>query len=300
MKWAGGKGQLLTQIEQRLPEELIGGQIRRYVEPFIGGGAVFLHVAQRYAIEQFVLFDINRELVLAYRTIQRAVEALIVRLSELERLYYAEPPEERRAFFYRVRTRFNAGIEAIDFERFDDRWIERTAQLIFLNRTCYNGLFRTNAHSQFNVPFGRYRQPTICMGDNLQAVAAVLARARIESGDFTASAPLADRHSFFYFDPPYRPISKTARFTAYSAQRFDDAAQLRLAEFYRQLHTTGAYLLLSNSDPRNGDPEDDFFERAYAGFAIERVSASRMVNCNANRRGAISELLIANYCVNGL
>lgn len=295
LKWAGGKTQLLDQIAERFPAVLKHGQIDRYVEPFIGGGAVFLYVAQRYPVEQFVLFDINRELILAYRTLQRAADDLIEKLEALGLHYHALDGDERRMFFYRVRERFNAAGGDIDYRHFDGRWVERTAQIIFLNRTCYNGLFRMNTKAQFNVPFGRYRNPSICMPENLKAVASLLARARIELGDFSDCAALGGPGTFMYFDPPYRPLSKTARFTAYSAFGFDDAEQLRLAQLYRTLDAAGAKLMLSNSDPLNTDPADDFLERAYAGFEIRRVHASRLVNCRAARRGAITELLITNY-----
>jgi DNA adenine methylase len=295
LKWVGGKSQLLAQMDAHFPPPLKTGRIRCYVEPFVGGGAVFLHVVQQYAIAEIHLFDINPELILAWRTVQKDVEALIERLRTLEADYHALAPDAQRSYYYGLRQQFNTARATIDFEHFQSAWIERTAQIIFLNRTGYNGLFRVNTRAQFNVPFGRYRNPTLCAADNLRALATLLQRAEIHCAPFTASLSLAAPDAFFYFDPPYRPLSATACFTSYSAHPFDDAAQLDLARTYRHLHQLGAHLMLSNSDPHNCDPDDDFFERAYAGFRIERVFATRMVNSDPTARGAIRELLILNY-----
>jgi DNA adenine methylase len=164
-----------------------------------------------------------------------------------------------------------------------------------LNRTCYNGLYRVNAKGEFNVPFGRYKKPTICDAANLRAVADVLQRTEIHFGHYRDCKKLVDKDSMVYFDPPYRPISTTAHFTAYSQHVFDDKEQSDLAAFYRKLDAQGARLLLSNSDPKNVDSADDFFEVAYMGFHIERVRASRRINSRRERRGPIFELLILNY-----
>jgi len=295
LKWAGGKRQLLPQIDRFLPRALKEGSIQRYVEPFIGSGAVFFHVVQSYPVRELYIADFNQELVNAYRTIQQRVEELISVLRELETRYLILTEEERKAFFYEKRDRFNADRIGSDFVPLETVNVERTAQLIFLNRTCYNGLYRVNAKGEFNVPFGRYKKPTICDGTNLRAVAAVLQGTEIHSGHYRNCADFVDQDSMVYFDPPYRPISATAHFTAYSQHVFDDKAQWELAEFYRILDGRGARLLLSNSDPKNIDPGDNFFETAYAGFHIRRVEASRRINSRAGKRGPIHELLIYNY-----
>jgi DNA adenine methylase len=296
LKWAGGKRQLLPQIDRFLPRALEEGAITRYVEPFVGSGALFFHIAQVYSPSQLYISDFNRELILAYRTIRRRVEDLISALREIEYHYHPLTEKGRKVFYYDQRARFNnAPLAQLAESSLPEENVERTAQLIFLNRTCYNGLFRVNSQGEFNVPFGRYKNPTICDAPNLRAVAGVLQRTEVQFGHYHSCAKVVDEKSLVYFDPPYRPISKTANFTAYSRQVFDDQAQLELAQFYRKLDQRGAYLMLSNSDPHNVDPEDDFFESAYAGFRIERVCASRRINSRAEKRGSINELLIINY-----
>jgi DNA adenine methylase len=295
LKWAGGKGQLLDRINGHFPPELQQGRIRRYIEPFVGGGAVFFHIASRYPAVDCYLSDINPELILAYRTVQQEVVALIVRLTRLEKEFLSLPTADREPFYYEVRDRFNEQRQAIDYEQFSPAWLQRTAWLIFLNRTCYNGLFRVNSQGRFNVPFGRYKRPKICYPRRLTAVAQCLQAVTIRQGGYRQWAGCVDAHTFVYFDPPYRPISTTASFNRYSRHAFDDEAQLDLAQFYRQLDAQGAKLMLSNSDPKNEDPYDHFFDEAYAGFTIERVPATRQINSKGHKRGPVTELLITNY-----
>ncbi len=302
LKWAGGKGQLIREIDRNLPAALEQGRVHRYVEPFVGGGAVFLHIAQNYPIREFYISDINPELIILYRAIQENVEAVIRYLSCIESHYFSLEPTERSPFFYNTRNELNAARNRVspdDFQarRIDAYWFERAAQTIFLNRTCYNGLFRVNSRGEFNVPFGRYKNPRICAADNLRAVATILSRTTIHYGDFEDCRSRIDRRTFVYFDPPYRPISKTSSFNSYARDVFDDAQQLRLANFYRDLSGQNACLMLSNSDPANVNPRDTFFEDAYEGFRVERVKATRMINSNARKRGPITELLIMNYPV---
>jgi DNA adenine methylase len=295
LKWAGGKRQLISQIDRFLPPALKNGRLNRYVEPFVGSGAVFFHIVQNYPVKDLFIADINPELILAYRTIQQAVEALITELTLIEEQYLPLPESQRKAFYYQQRDRYNESKLAINYNAFQEPWIKRTAQLIFFNRTCYNGLFRVNSRGEYNVPFGRYKNPIICNGPNLRAVSEILQPAKIHYGHYTACADVVDESTLVYFDPPYRPISATANFTAYSPHSFDDDQQLELAKFYSRLDSQGAYLLLSNSDPKNTDPNDNFLEEAYQGFRIERVQARRRINRNAGKRGLINELLILNY-----
>lgn len=295
LKWAGGKAQLIEQIVNHLPKELKHGKLHRYVEPFVGGGALFFHVAQMYEVEEHFILDVNEELILVYMSIQKHADNVIDLLKAMERKYHRLSPNRQKEYFYAVRFELNENRPSIDFTNYTEAWAERTAQIIFLNRTCFNGLFRVNSKGEFNVPFGKYKNPLICAEDNLRAVSELLQRTEIRFGDFSACESFANSDAFVYFDPPYRPISKTASFTSYSKYDFDDAAQLRLASFYRLLDRNGAKLMLSNSDPKNENPEDNFFEDAYKDFRIERVLANRMINCNAERRGKINELLIMNY-----
>lgn len=298
LKWAGGKGQLLAQIVAALPAGLRAdgtGVIRRYAEPFVGSGAVFFYIAQHFDLDAIYLSDVNPELILLYQVVQQDVEALIAGLTQLEAAYLPLGTEARRAFYYRVRADYNTARPAGNSDLPAAARAARSAQMIFLNRTCYNGLFRVNARGAFNVPFGDYKRPRICDAENLRAAARLLQRAAIHCADFTACGAFAGPDTFVYFDPPYRPISRTASFNAYSTVDFDDAAQARLADFCRQLDAAGVRWMLSNSDPANEDPSDLFFDRLYQGFHVRRVSAARLINSNASRRGPITELLVTNY-----
>ena len=295
LKWAGGKGQLLTQLERLFPPALHEGSIQRYIEPFVGSGALFFRVRQAYLIQEYMLADVNPELVLAYKTIQQDVESLLTELGDLEGRYLPLDEGARRDFYYHIRQQYNLGRGRLSLEEFQPAWVNRTAQMLFLNRTCYNGLFRLNASGAFNVPFGRYTNPRLLDAENLRLVSRLLQGVSITCDDFTAIESQVDATTFVYFDPPYRPISKTAHFTSYSQHNFDDAQQLRLANFFRCLDGYGARLMLSNSDPHNLDPGDNFFEQAYPGFRIERVLAGRNINSQSQKRAPISELVILNY-----
>ena len=282
LKWAGGKGQLLVEIERRLPQGIRTGEIDTYVEPFVGGGAVFFHLAQRYEnIKRFYLFDINNDLVNCYNAIKNDVDSLIDELRQLEDEFLPLKKPLRKDFYYRIRDEFNS-----------DR---HTAKLIFLNKTCYNGLYRVNRKDGFNVPSGDYKNPKICDAENLENVSQVLQKAEIICADFEKSDKYIDDKTFVYFDPPYRPLSPTASFTSYSKDDFNEAAQIRLAQFCKHIHNKESMFLLSNSDPKNENPQDHFFENQYGEFKIERVKANRAINCKASGRGQINELLITNY-----
>ena len=298
LKWAGGKRQLLKQFDQHLPPELTGNSkhaITRYVEPFLGSGALFFSLVRKFEIPDLQINDANPELVLVYQSIQQRVADVVEQLAQIEAKYHALDPHEQENFYYDIREAFNAALAVTDFSQINAAAAVRAAHFIFLNRTCYNGLYRVNASGKFNVPFGRYKKPRILDEENLQNVAAVLQGVAITCGDFDACQDVVDERTFVYFDPPYRPISKTASFNSYAAGGFDDAAQARLAAFYRQLSERGAKLMLSNSDPHNEDPGDDYFERLYAGFHLHKVSATRMINSDAKKRGKVTELLITNY-----
>ena len=295
LKWAGGKGQLLKQFENYYPRELKEGKITKYCEPFIGSGAVFYHIMQNYDIQESLIIDVNQELILAYQTIKKHVDSLIKSLSILEKKYLAKKQEERKDFFYETREAFNNNLEKIDFDHFSDNWIERTQQLIFLNKTCFNGLFRVNSKGGFNVPFGDHKNPKICHSENLRNVSSVLQNTTVMRGDYSKSKDFIDENTFVYFDPPYRPLNKTSSFTSYSKFEFTDEEQMKLATFFKSMDWKGARMLLSNSDPKNENPDDDFFEDAYQTFNIDRVLASRAINSKGGKRGKISEIIVTNY-----
>ena len=295
LKWAGGKTQLLPDIQELLPPELGQGKIKRYLEPFVGGGSVFLFLAQFYKLEEIIIFDINSELLVAYRTVREDVEGLIKQLTRLRQSFLSLPEPDQARFFYEQRDLFNAGRSEIVFPHFQSSWIRHTSQFIFLNHTCFNGLYRTNSKLDFNVPFGKYRQPSIFDEYNLRAVSQVLQKVRIVRGDFELCNEWATENTFVYFDPPYRPISKTASFSTYYKAGFGDDEQVRLAALLRRLDSKDAKLMLSNSDPKNENPNDEFFDELYRGFRISRVKATRAINSNGAKRGQISELIITNY-----
>ncbi len=296
LKWAGGKGKLIEQLINFFPFEITTGQLTKYAEPFIGGGALYFHVAQNYPqIERFFISDCNLQLVLTYKTVQQNVDDLIDFLSQLQHEYYCLEQDERKDFFYQQRLKFNQNIAGINLENFSKLWIEQTSLLIFLNHTCFNGLFRVNSKGEFNVPFGDYKNPKICDAENLKLVASLLAKTSIRFGDFTTSKDFIDSGTFVYFDPPYRPLNKTSSFNSYAQGDFNDQEQSRLADYFRLLNNKKAKLMLSNSDPKNVDKNDDFFEELYQGFTLKRVSAARMINSQADKRGKLKELLITNY-----
>ncbi len=295
LKWAGGKGQLVPQLSALFPAALRQNHIARYVEPFLGGGALFFHIAQTYQIEEYFLYDVNPELIGVYRSIQSDVEAVIGQLEMLQTQYLRLEETSRKVYFYKVREQYNTDRHTIGYDYYRDAWSQRAAYAIFLNRTCFNGLYRMNSKGEFNVPFGDYKNPKISDADNLRACAALLQPAQIACQDFALCESIVNENTFVYFDPPYRPLNATSHFTAYSRQAFNDDTQRRLATLYHHLDSRGASVMLSNSDPKNTDPEDDFFDTLYTGFTINRVTATRMINAVASKRGAIAELVITNY-----
>jgi len=294
LKWAGGKSQLLPFFEQLYPLELKTGEIKNYYEPFLGSGAVFFWVAQNYDVDNFYLYDLNDDLIIAYRVVQKDVSRLIEVLQCYDASYRRLGDFERKEFFYNERVIYN-------FKRFkadslySEEWIKRAASFIFLNRTCYNGLYRLNSKGEFNTPAGEYRKPEICNRDNLLAVSELLKRAIIKRADFTAVLEDLKSSAFIYFDPPYRPISKTSNFKSYYNNDFSDKDQEKLADLFKELDRCGARVMLSNSDPKNMDPHDDFFDKLYGDFNILRVCAKRSINSKKEGRGYINEIVVMNY-----
>jgi DNA adenine methylase len=287
IKWVGGKGQLLNQFEDYYPSELRSRRLKKYSEPFLGGGAVFFEVMQRFNVESAYVSDINKDLVLAYWVVQQRPEQLIDFLAQYQKKYDTTLIDERNDLFLSIRERFNQNRFEINYKQLSDNWIERAAQVIFLNKTCFNGLFRLNSTGGFNVPFGKYPKPTILDEPNIWAVSKVLQRAEIRIAAYNECFDRVDNQSFVYFDPPYRPITKTSSFTTYSGNEFGDKDQIQLAKFFKKLDTErGAKLMLSNSDPKTENPNDDFFENIFTDYKFYRVSANRAINCNGEKRGA--------------
>ena len=294
-KWAGGKTQLLDAFAARVPGELREGTLPIFVEPFMGGGAVYFLFNSTFRFRECHLFDINEELVLAYSVVKNDVDALISHLREISDDFLARDDAGQKEYYYAAREAFNRAKSDVDFSRYGEDWAGRAAQFIFLNRTCFNGLYRVNARGGFNVPFGRYRNPRILHEGLLRADAGLLRNTTVHLGDFTQARPYISEETFVYFDPPYRPLNQTSSFTQYAKGGFTDEDQRRLAEFYARCDAAGARLMLSNSDPRNIDPGDDFFDTLYAGYQIDRVPAKRMINCDGAKRGEIYEIIVTNY-----
>ncbi|NYB26966.1 MAG: DNA adenine methylase [Methanobacteriaceae archaeon] len=296
LKWAGGKTQLLPEFEKRLPSSVKKDKvIKSYIEPFIGGGAMFFFLKRNYHVKKSFLFDINPELIIGYKTIQNNSKELIKILNRMEKEYLKKSEKCRKEFYYKVRDSYNLQINGFDYSNYNSEWIKRTSYLIFLNKTCFNGLFRQNKKGEFNVPFGRYKNPTICDQKNISQVSIALKNAKIFCADFNESDQYINEDSFVYLDPPYRPLNKTSNFTSYAKDGFDDEDQRRLSSFFEKMDRRGAHLMLSNSDPKNEDPDDEFFDTLYSEYNIERVPAKRHINCDASKRGEIKELIIRNY-----
>ncbi|XRP96615.1 DNA adenine methylase [Methanocaldococcus sp. 16A] len=283
LKWAGGKTQILKQIDENLPNELKEGKIKKYIEPFVGGGAVLFYLLQKYEFKEIIINDINEDLMLCYKVVKNDVDRLIEELSSLRDKFLSLDNEKRKEFYYKIRDEFNK-----TKNEYDD--VKRVAQFIFLNKTCYNGLYRVNKKGEFNVPYGRYKNPKIFDENNLKMVSKLLKNVIIICGDFEIVDKYVDEKSFVYLDPPYKPLNKTSSFTSYTKYDFNDSDQIRLAKFYRKLDNRGTKLMLSNSY------NIEFFRKLYEGFNIKKVVAKRMINCKGNKRkNDVYELLIMNY-----
>ena len=288
IKWVGGKSQLIEQLDAQLPADFGKWENVTYVEPFVGGGAMLFYILQRYPnIKRAVINDINPDLANCYRTVRDNPEELIASLKDIEGSYLAlETEEARKEFFMAVRARYNE-------KNLDP--IENTTKFFFLNRTCFNGLYRVNKKGLFNVPFGRYSNPTICDPETIRKDSELLQRVEILNGDFEATFDYAQGKTLFYFDPPYRPLSDTSSFNDYAKEAFNDDAQIRLKEYCDKINTAGYTFMLNNSDCKGKNEEDNFFDVLYSAYKIERVWASRSINSNPNKRGKLTEILVHNY-----
>lgn len=290
VKWAGGKGSLIPQLKNFYPFELENKTINKYIEPFVGGGAVLINILQKYQIKEAYAFDINLDLINCYNVIKTDVENLIKELTIKEKEFIKLEQEEKQKYFYNIRKEYNSyKIKENELN------VKRATEFIFLNRTCFNGLYRVNKNGEFNVPCGKYKNPTICDSDNLRKLSYLIKNVVFQYGDYKKSEKYVDSKTFVYFDPPYRPLSITSGFTSYTKEDFDDENQKELGNFFKKLDAKNAKLMLSNSNPKNINKNDDFFEKIYKGFNINEVYAKRMINSNVNGRGKISELLITNY-----
>lgn len=288
IKWVGGKRQLIGQLEAHLPADFGKWNDATYIEPFVGGGAMLYYMLQRYPnIGRAVINDINSDLMTCYHTVRNSPEKLIASLHEIQNAYNGLRTEEARKDFYlQARARYNG--KNLDC-------MENTVLFIFLNRTCFNGLYRVNKKGLFNVPFGRSEKAQLCDEDTIMADSELLQRVEIMTGDFEATINRAQGHTLFYLDPPYRPLCGTSNFNDYAKQAFNDDAQIRLKHFCDRISSAGHKFMLSNSDGRGRNVHDIFFDRLYEDYQIERVWAARCVNSDASKRGKITEILVRNY-----
>lgn len=285
IKWVGGKSQLLEEIRKKYPQK-----IERYCEPFVGGGAVLFDILQKFQPKEVLINDINKELINTYLQVKNHCEELINQLNELQTQYKKLGQEDRKVLFYEKRTRYNAlKVNGDELEN-----LEKATLFIFLNKTCFNGLYRVNSKGLFNVPFNNAKNPLICDAENLRSCSQVLQNVILKTGDYKECESFIDEGTFVYIDPPYRPLTQTSAFTSYSENQFLDKEQIELAQFIDNIAKKGSTILASNSDPKNSNEDDNFFDNLYSNFEIERVSASRMINANPEKRGAIREILITN------
>lgn len=286
LKWAGGKTQLLSDIENRFPYKKKDRFI--YVEPFLGSGAVLFWILNEFPnVSSVIVNDINEDLINVYRVIKSDVGFLIEILGEYEAEYHSLEGflDKKMEYYYQKRDAFNARISNL---------VELAALFIFLNKTCFNGLYRVNRKNEFNVPVGSYKRPSICNKNNLEIVHEKLQRVEILCGDFEQTLIHAGENSFFYFDPPYKPLSSTSSFNSYAKDEFNDEEQIRLQRFCALLDSLNTKWILSNSDVRSADEENVFFDELYSNYEISRVLAKRSINSNATKRGSLTELLITN------
>jgi len=270
LKWVGGKRQMLSQYNEFFPEDF-----NTYFEPFVGGGAIFFHLLPKKAH----LNDVNKDLMNAYKKVRDDLGQLTIILEELEKDYLKKNEDGRKEFFYNMRDKYN---------QLESGGIERTAILFFLNKTCFNGMYRVNNSGEFNVPHGRYKNPTVLDRENLEAVSAVLKNVEFSSADFEKAVENAQEKDFVYFDPPYHPLDDTSDFTEYSEDGFGPKDQERLRDTFAELDERGCYVMLSNS-------YTDFIKDLYEGFRQEPAQANRYINSDGNSRGEIDELVILNY-----
>ena len=298
LKWVGGKSQLISILESNFPSEIIENQcINKYFEPFIGGGALFFHVMSNYKVKKAYISDTNEDLILTYTVIKYYCNELI---DELETYVENWPQNQKNKekIYYSIRKEFNDTKKSIDYNEcynnFSEQHILQAVRLIFLNKTCFNGIYRVNLKGEFNVPIGRYKKPLFYDESNLKQISKYLHNAEIYNESYEFFKELIDENSFVYLDPPYRPITENS-FTSYTKSNFNDGDQIKLANFYKYISNKNAKVMLSNSDPHNRDENDDFFDELYKEFQIDRIPAKRYVNSDGSNRGPVNEILVRNY-----
>lgn len=268
VKWAGGKRQLLSQLEPLFPKK-----INRYFEPFVGGGAVAFYIIKKYKPKKIFLSDINEDLINVYIVVRDNVSELI----ELLKKYKIKHQKKGKDFYLKIRK------QDVDIMS----KLSRAARFIYLNRTCFNGLYRVNSKGGFNVPMGSYKNPGICQEKELREISNLLQKTEIKIQSFEKILSKVKKNDFVYFDPPYYPLSKSS-FTKYSKDDFLEEGHRKLFNLFVSLDEKGCNVMLSNSNAK-------FIRELYKKYKPKFVRASRMINCNAEKRGKIKEVVIINY-----
>lgn len=287
LKWAGGKSQLINDIEKALPRHVYKDKFT-YIEPFVGSGAILFWMLNNFQnLKKAVINDINTDLINTYETIASRPKELISILEILQNEFHGleGQDEAKKEYYYQKRNLYNKRKEEQSGQ---------AALFIFLNRTCFNGLYRVNRKNEYNVPMGSYKRPTICDKQNILAVSNTLQKVEILCTDYEETLSYVDNNTLFYFDPPYKPLSETSSFNSYAKDEFNDGEQIRLRNFCHKLDSLNHTWILSNSDVKGKDTNDNFFDDLYADFKIERVNAKRSINANPEKRGLLKELLITN------
>lgn len=296
IKWAGGKTELLPVLEEELPQEIRAKkELDIYIEPFVGAGAVFIYLSSNYKFKKIIINDINHKLINVYESIKNNCHELIDDLEQLKQEYLGyEEDEDKKEMYLRIRDEFN------DWNSVNK--IKQAANFIFINKTCFNGLYRENKSGGYNVPWGQHKNPSMYDKEQIINMSKIL-NAKDEKGndkviiccgEYKDLEKYVDENTLVYMDPPYRPITKSG-FTSYNKSGFNDDAQIELAKFYEKLSDKGAKVMLSNSDPKNYQEDDEFFDDLYGKFNVQRVSVSRMINSKGTGRGKVKEILVTNY-----
>ncbi|MFK7031328.1 DNA adenine methylase [Flavobacterium oreochromis] len=285
LKWAGGKSRIISEIEKLIPQNFKNEKIT-YIEPFVGGGSVLFWILNNYPnLQKIIINDINIDLINTYKVIKQSPKKLITFLKTYQEKYYCfeNDSEGRKVYYIEQRNLFNS--------RKSDN-IVQAALFIFLNRTCFNGLYRVNKKNEFNVPIGSYNKPLICDEENLLNVSRTLKNVKILSGDYRETLKYTEEKTLFYLDPPYKPINKVPSFN-YTHTTFNDFEQIRLRDFCKELDFKKCNWILSNSDVKTMENEDHFFDDLYSDYEINRVIVKRFINNNSKKK-QLKELLIAN------
>ena len=288
LKWAGGKGQLLETLRTYYPNEL-GKTVTNYYEPMVGGGAVLFDILSNYNMKNVVINDSNKELMNVYLQLRDNTSDFITLLQQFEKEYLALSEDGQKEYYYLKRDLYNKT------ELNETTRLLKGAIFAYLNKTCFNGLYRVNKKGEFNVPIGSYKNPLICDTNNLINVSKCLQNVEINNCSYNELQISPYGKSFLYFDPPYRPLSKTSDFTAYTKAEFNDEDQKELANHIKRIADKGAKVLASNSDPKNTNPDDNFFDDLYSPLKIDRVTAKRAISAKGSSRGSVSEILVRNY-----